>query len=241
MFRWLLRGGLVLMLGLTACAAMSQGAPTTVSTLPTSPLLSPAPTPPLSQLSPMPTPESVPLKSPASSWAAQADAAVHAAINDLTAKRQLAPESVQVVSVEATDWPDTSLGCPQPGVFYAQIIVQGYKIVLSSGGQSVEYHSDMKGRVVTCSPAINPSSADDVSGRAILDLASRLGISSDRITIERVESDEFPAGGLGCTQSGQPQRAIPAIISGQRIILRAADKTYEYRASGTELVYCGMR
>ena len=43
-------------------------------------------------------------------------ACVRAAINDLASKRKLAPESVQVVLVQAVDWPDTSLGCPQPGM-----------------------------------------------------------------------------------------------------------------------------
>jgi len=86
----------------------------------------------------------------ASSWPPQAETAVRAAIDDLASKRGLAPESVQVVSVTAEEWQDTSLGCPQPGMHYAQIIVQGYGIVLTAGGQQVEYHSDRHGHVVTC-------------------------------------------------------------------------------------------
>ena len=76
---------------------------------------------------------------------------MRAAVNDLAAKLKIASEAVQVVSVSAVDWSDTSLGCPQPGMFYAQVIVQGYKIVLSAGDQQIEYHSDQRGRVVTCS------------------------------------------------------------------------------------------
>ena len=83
-------------------------------------------------------------------WPTEADISVRAAVNDLASRRKLAPDSVQVVSVMAEDWRDTSLGCPQPGMYYAQIIVQGYRIVLSAGGQQVEYHSDRRGRVVTC-------------------------------------------------------------------------------------------
>jgi hypothetical protein len=75
---------------------------------------------------------------------------VRAAIADLAAKRKVAPDKIQIISVEDVDWPDTSLGCPQPGVFYAQIIVQGYRIVLAVDGKQVEYHADRKGRVVTC-------------------------------------------------------------------------------------------
>jgi hypothetical protein len=91
-----------------------------------------------------------PSTSPASAWPSDADAAVQAAINDLAARLKIAPENVQVASVQAMDWPDTSLGCPKPGMFYAQVITLGYKIVLSVEGKQVEYHADKKGRVVTC-------------------------------------------------------------------------------------------
>ena len=118
------------------------------------PTLSPQPTPmrsPLPTISPLPTPASEKGPSVGAPVPSGADAATRAAINDLAAKRQVAPEAVQVVSISQFDWPDTSLGCPQPGMFYAQIIVEGYKIILSAGGQQVEYHADQRGRVVTCS------------------------------------------------------------------------------------------
>ena len=91
-----------------------------------------------------------PAPTPAASWPAEADTAVRAALQDVAARLQVQSNAVQVISVSATDWPDTSLGCPQPGMFYAQMIVQGYTITLAAGDQRVEYHADKKGRVVTC-------------------------------------------------------------------------------------------
>ena len=32
------------------------------------------------------------------------------------------PDAVQVVSIEPRDWPDSSLGCPQPDMLYAQVV-----------------------------------------------------------------------------------------------------------------------
>jgi hypothetical protein len=52
---------------------------------------------------------------------------------------------VVIVSLEAVDWPDTSLGNPQGEMFYAQVITPGYKIVLASGGANYEYHTDLAG------------------------------------------------------------------------------------------------
>jgi hypothetical protein len=95
-------------------------------------------------------PAAAPARAPAASWPAEADTAVRAAVQDVAAKLQVQSAAVQVISVSATDWSDTSLGCPQPGMFYAQMIVQGYAITLAAGDRQVEYHADKKGRVVTC-------------------------------------------------------------------------------------------
>ena len=59
-------------------------------------------------------------------------------------------EQITVVSVKGVDWPDASLGCPEPGMFYAQVITPGYRIVLSHDGERYEYHTDRSNRVVLC-------------------------------------------------------------------------------------------
>jgi hypothetical protein len=61
-------------------------------------------------------------------------------------------ENVQVVSVEAVDWSDSSLGCPKAGMMYAQVITPGYKIVLESGGNTYEFHTtrNSEGPLVRC-------------------------------------------------------------------------------------------
>lgn len=60
------------------------------------------------------------------------------------------PSAVQVVSVQASEWPDTSLGCPKPGMFYAQAVTPGYLIVLEAAGQRFEYHADAGRRIELC-------------------------------------------------------------------------------------------
>ena len=52
---------------------------------------------------------------------------------------------VVLVSSEYVDWPDTSLGNPTGEMFYAQVITPGFKIVLESGGEQYEYHTDTAG------------------------------------------------------------------------------------------------
>ncbi len=62
----------------------------------------------------------------------------------------LAETDIAVVAVEATEWRDSSLGCPKPGMNYLQVITPGYKITLEAQGKRYEYHSDTNRRVVRC-------------------------------------------------------------------------------------------
>jgi hypothetical protein len=60
------------------------------------------------------------------------------------------PESVHVVSMEPRSWPDSSLGCPQPDMLYAQVVTPGYLVLVDVSGEQVEYHTDERGTVVRC-------------------------------------------------------------------------------------------
>jgi hypothetical protein len=68
---------------------------------------------------------------------------------DLVARTGVPAESMRVVRADAREWPDASIGCPQRGVLYIQVITPGYLLVLDVGGKQYEYHTDMQ-RVVLC-------------------------------------------------------------------------------------------
>jgi hypothetical protein len=92
---------------------------------------------------PTPSPVVIPIPPDA---AGAVDAARQAAVSHLG----IGPDQLQVSQVEAHQWPDSSLGCPQPGLLYSQIVTPGFLVVLSSGTHQLEYHTDMRSRVVLC-------------------------------------------------------------------------------------------
>lgn len=81
-----------------------------------------------------------------------AETAVERAKEDLANRKGIDKEQITVVAVKEVNWPDTSMGCPEPGMMYAQVITPGHRIILSYAGQTYEYHSDQGGRVVYCEP-----------------------------------------------------------------------------------------
>ncbi len=61
----------------------------------------------------------------------------------------ISSEEIEVVKVEEVEWPDTSLGCPEPGMVYAQVIVPGWRVVMRVDDEVYEYHSG-RGQGVLC-------------------------------------------------------------------------------------------
>ncbi|MFN8590892.1 MAG: ferritin-like domain-containing protein [Thermomicrobiales bacterium] len=89
------------------------------------------------------------LAAPAATPIAAGDnlAAVVAAI---AAELGVAASTVQVVAVEPRTWPDASLGCPEPGHAYAQVITPGYVVTINSGGKEMTFHTDQSGNIARC-------------------------------------------------------------------------------------------
>ncbi len=67
---------------------------------------------------------------------------VTTAAADLAARTPDDAGPITVVSTEFVVWPDSSLGCPQPGMSYLQVQVEGAKVVLERAGIEYPYHSD---------------------------------------------------------------------------------------------------
>ena len=67
---------------------------------------------------------------------------VDIARQDLSERLQIPISDISLVKEEAVEWPDASLGFPEKGMMYAQVITPGFKIILKADNKSYEYHSD---------------------------------------------------------------------------------------------------
>jgi len=66
--------------------------------------------------------------------------AARSAIEDLAKRLGIKPEEIAVVRAEEVDWPDGSVGCPQPGMRYKQMLVNGTFVQLKVGDRLYNYH-----------------------------------------------------------------------------------------------------
>ena len=66
---------------------------------------------------------------------------VDIAKNDLADRLSVPVETIELIEMQSMVWPDASLGCPVPGMSYAQVLTDGLLIVLLGNGIQYNYHS----------------------------------------------------------------------------------------------------
>ncbi len=100
---------------------------------------------------PPPTPFPAPAPTATAAPAVDADRNVFAAvIADAAAVLGVDQAAVDLADVEEVEWPDASLGCPESGMMYAQVITPGYRVIVRAAGETLEYHTDMENAFVRC-------------------------------------------------------------------------------------------
>ncbi|MBS3903063.1 MAG: hypothetical protein KGZ30_01660 [Anaplasmataceae bacterium] len=76
-------------------------------------------------------------------------AAKNQLLGELSKKDVVAdPSQIEVVTVEATDWPNGCLGLEKEGEVCTQVIVPGFKVVLKFDGTDYTFRTDTEGTIV---------------------------------------------------------------------------------------------
>ncbi|NIM95908.1 MAG: hypothetical protein GTO18_19590 [Anaerolineales bacterium] len=123
-------------------AGCSEDVPTTVPSVSTS-------TPIPSTVTPAPTSTEVTLPS-------EVEQLVNHAVADLVLRLGVSAGEIKIQRIEAVEWPDGSLGCPQSGMAYIQVITPGYFITFEIEGKPYRYHTDTNAMIILCDQEITP-------------------------------------------------------------------------------------
>ena len=185
------------------------------------------------------------------------DQAIATARAALAQKQGVQAEALEVVQVEPVQWPDASLGCPEKGRMYIQMITPGYRVRLSVGGAIQAVHV-AGSRAVVCGPALavareQPRAEESARGgkasepesperkalvdKAREDLARRLSLSTADVRLVKFQEVVWPDRGLGCPRPGVVYPQVPQ--DGVLIVLEAAGQRHEYHGgAGREPFLC---
>ena len=125
---------LVAILALAACGAPLIETPATPTPEATTP---PEPTAAPTQVAESIMPEK-PLTPEEQKIAEQATAILAKELN-------VVPEDVTILEVTHVTWRDSSLGCPEQGMMYTQVITPGYRVKAEVNGETYAVHMNEKG------------------------------------------------------------------------------------------------
>ncbi len=89
-------------------------------------------------------------------FASGLESLIEKAKEDLAQRLSSPVTQINLVEATAVVWPDASLGCPQEGMAYAQVLTPGYLILLELGNKEFEYHSSRDTYIVYCENPIPP-------------------------------------------------------------------------------------
>ena len=131
------------------------------------------------------------------------------AVKTLAAHLDVPVDAISVDTVRAIDWPDSSVGCPQPGEAYMQVITPGHRITLRVDGNFHFVH-EANGRAFVCERrkavgGVTPQLELEWAQMAVearRDLAGRLGVEEDQVIIGAGEETSFSDASLGCPEPG---------------------------------------
>ena len=81
---------------------------------------------------------------------------IEKAKDDLAQRLSIAITQINIVDAKEATWSNSSLGCPQPGMLYADVLTPGYLILLSANGQDYEYHAGKGSVIFYCENPLPP-------------------------------------------------------------------------------------
>jgi hypothetical protein len=79
---------------------------------------------------------------------------VQQAISELAESLSINTDQILLLSAQSVVWSDSSLGCPQPGMNYLQVLTDGYRVILAANDAQYDYHANKRGYGIFCE---NPS------------------------------------------------------------------------------------
>jgi hypothetical protein len=163
---------------------------------------------------------------------------------DLSERTSAQAGDIKVIRAEALVWNDGSLGCPQPGEVYIQMMISGYWVVAEVEGVEYDYRASDSGHFKLCEgasmpPDTSPETIDQNDNPLVLqakeDLAKRLGVQIAEIELLNYQEVVWPDASLGCPQPGMAYTQVPQ--DGTLIRLQAKDKIHNYHSGGNRDVF----
>jgi hypothetical protein len=165
------------------------------------------------------------------------------AIDTLAAELKIPREQIEVDTVRAIEWRDSSIGCPKPGVAYLDVITPGYKVTLRVG-KVVHVVHEAGNRALVCRQdkdlgGITPQRELTFGPQLVAarrDLAGRIGVTEREIQFVSADSKTWSDASLGCPEPGM--QYAQAEVPGWVLTFRQGERLFTYHTDLDRTIPC---
>ena len=163
-------------------------------------------------------------------------AAIDLAIRTVNENEPVSRDSITHLRIRAVEWPDSSLGCGEPGAEYLQRVVPGYFVSFSADEKIYTVHVGGDTAIV-CDKFNEMMSERQKRGREVIrahnaaraDLAEKLMVDPEMVKVTKIRAETWPDTSLGCPVAGEDYTQGP--VEGVIINMTCRDKQYEYHVA----------
>ncbi|MDX2418631.1 MAG: hypothetical protein QNK19_14310 [Xanthomonadales bacterium] len=181
----------------------------------------------------------------AMSYTEKEQAAIDLAIGKVNQENPDSKDSVEHLRIRSVQWPDSSLGCPKPGVEYLQQVIPGYLVSFTANEKTYSVNIGDNNAII-CDRIEEFLSARKMRGASVikahqaarLDLADKLMVDPEMVKVTKMKVETWPDSSLGCPVEGKQHLQEP--VEGLIINMSCRDREYEYRVDlvGGDFISC---
>jgi len=150
------------------------------------------------------------------------------------------PSPLTLTRAEPVTWPDSSLGCPQPGIQYLQVLTSGYRIGFHGAQADYDVHVASSQSIVCTGtarlsrPLVPLRGIDLMTQRARQMLSAVVHVPAEQINVVGFEPQVWSDTGLGCPSPAP----VPGRVSGFRIKLEHGGREYTFNTDLHRVIAC---
>lgn len=162
----------------------------------------------------------------------------------LATRLSIGIDEIELLSIEAKTWNDSSLGCGKPGTMALQVLTPGHAVRLSAQGKEHHVHVAHNQAIVCERPVLSRKpgavsrarGVDQMIQLAREDLAQQLGIDQALIRVTGMKPQQWSDSTMECPVAGETIR--PGPLRGYKLSLRYQQRVFTYHTEMTHVRAC---
>ncbi|MEL7038992.1 MAG: hypothetical protein AAFO04_25795 [Cyanobacteria bacterium J06592_8] len=149
---------------------------------------------------------------------------------DLSEQTGISSDQFIITEVKRQTWPNTCLGLAQPDELCGQMLVNGWRVVVSDRRKTWVYRTDSQGKILRLEGNQTVSNLPiSVANSVFQDAANRSGLPHSALRIVEAQSKTWPDGCLGLSEAGT--LCTLALVPGWKVTIVSGRERWVYRTN----------